>query len=634
MNYRFCTLLLIAVVFPFVLCSAQFRFALITDIHISQLETSSEDLRRAVAQINATPGLDFVLVTGDITEEGDKVSMLKAKSMLDEFLLPYYVIPGNHETTWSASGMTAFSEVFGSERVNFQHKGFLFIGFNSGPFIRMADGHVAPQDIRWLADELKSYGTDKPVVLVTHYPLKEGDVDNWYEVIDAIRPYNIRMCVGGHYHANHEFRYDGIPGFLNRSTLRAKEDVGGYSLYEITTDSIVVYEQLIGGEPRRWGALSLTDNYNDADRIPDARPDFSVNDVYSQVREAWLLRTQRGIYSSPIVSGNCVYVGDDVGYLTCYDLSDGAQHWQFKAGNRIVGTPAVADGVVVFGSVDACIYGLDARTGSERWKIQAAGPVMGAVNIEGGKAYIGASDHVFRAIDIHTGQVDWMYSNVEGYVVTKPLVANDLVIFGAWDNTLYALNKDTGAEQWRWTGGLTRMHFSPASVWPVSAHGMVFIADPQRALTAIDLKTGETIYRTFNSMVRETIGLSEDQSQIYSKTMQDSLVCYDATTRYPKQIWACDVGFGYEHAPSMPLEKDGVVVGGTKNGVIFGVDACTGRLLWKHKVGNSLVNTVLPLSGKRVLVTTTAGEVALLDVQEDMNQESITITNRLYGTYN
>ena len=77
-------------------------------------------------------------------------------------------------------------------------------------------------------------------------------------------------------------------------------------------------------------------------------------------------------------------------------------------------------------------------------------------------------------------------------------------------------NKNTGEELWKWTGGLTRMHFSPAAVWPVAANGKVFITDPQRAMTAIDLATGETIWRTYQSTVRETIGLSADKKRVYS----------------------------------------------------------------------------------------------------------------------
>lgn len=595
-----------------------FRFAQLTDIHLSPNNPNpTEDLLRSIAQINATDSLDFVLVTGDLTEEGDRATMEKVKSCLDLLKVKYYVALGNHETKWSDSGCTAFGEIFGGERFDFEHKGFLFLGFNSGPLMRMAYGHVVPQDIRWMTERMSRYNTgnprqNNPVILVTHYPMTEGDVDNWYEVTDAVRPYNIRLFIGGHYHRNRDLRYDGIPGILMRSNLRDKDEKPGYGIYEITKDSILVYTQRIGEPKKKWAAFSLTESYYDRNGKADKYPDFSVNKEYAQVKEQWLVQTGAGIYCSPAVEKDKVFVGDDMGYLTAYALKNGKKLWSFQSGKRIVGTPAVSEGIVVFGSADCKIYGLNAQNGNLLWTVKAAAPVLGAVTIDNGIAYIGASDHTFRAVNIHTGDVKWNFTGVKGYIETKPLVTDNKVIFGAWDNTLYALDKTDGKKLWKWTGGLTRMHFSPAAVWPVASDGKVFITDPQRAMTAIDLKTGNTVWRTFQSMVRETIGLSEDGERIYSKTMNDSIVCYSAKGDQPHELWASNVGFGYEHAPSMQVEKEGIVFGSTKEGLIFALEAKTGKVLWKHKIGNSLISTVVPLGNNRVLFTATGGETGLL----------------------
>ena len=619
MNRRLFTigLMLLFLSSAFGQATGSFRFAQLTDIHLSPHNPApTEDLLRSVAQINATDNIDFVLVTGDLTEEGDRATLEKVKSILDLLKVKYYVVLGNHETKWSDSGCTAFGEIFGGERFEFEHKGFLFLGFNSGPLMRMAYGHVVPQDIRWMKQEMDRAGRDKPVFLVTHYPLLDGDVDNWYDVTDAVRPYNIRAFIGGHYHRNRFLSYDGIPGILTRSNLRDKEGLPGYGVFDVTPDSLIVYEQRIGEPARRWAALSLTKQYYDRAGKAEKYPDFSVNKQFPRVKEEWLVQTGVGIYCSPAPYRDKVYVGDDMGFLTCYALKNGRKLWNFPSGNRIVGTPAVADGVVVFGSADKHIYGLNAETGRPLWKVEAAEPVLGAVTIDRGTAYVGASDRTFRAIDLHSGRLRWAYTGVKGYIETKPLVEGNKVIFGAWDNTLYALDTADGKECWKWTGGLTRMHFSPAAVWPVAAHGKVFITDPQRAMTAIDLKTGSTVWRTFRSMVRETVGLSADKSRVYSKTMNDSIVCYSAIDDRPRQLWASDVGFGYEHAPSMQVEKEGVVFGSTKEGLIFALEASTGKVLWKHKTGNSLINTVVPLSRHRVLFTATSGEAGLLRWKE------------------
>lgn len=620
MNRRLFTSVLFACLLPFMVQAQQavFRFAQLTDIHLSPNNPNpTEDLLRSIAQINATDSIDFVLVTGDIAEEGDRTTMEKVKSCLDLLKVKYYVVLGNHETKWSDSGCTAFGEIFGGERFEFEHKGFLFLGFNSGPLMRMAYGHVVPQDIRWMTETMDRYNAgnsrpDKPVILVTHYPMTEGDVDNWYEVTDAVRPYNIRLFIGGHYHRDRDLRYDGIPGILMRSNLRDKDEKPGYGIYEITEDSILVYTQRIGEPKKQWAAFSLTDSYYDRNEKAEKYPDFSVNKEYAQVQEQWIVQTGAGIYCSPAVEKDKVFVGDDLGRLTAYALKNGKKLWSFQSGKRIVGTPAVSEGIVVFGSADCKIYGLDAQNGNLLWTVEAAEPVLGAVTIENGIAYIGASDHTFRAVNICTGEVKWAFAGVRGYIETKPLVTDNKVIFGAWDNTLYALNKADGKELWKWTGGLTRMHFSPAAVWPVAADGKVFITDPQRAMTAINIETGNTVWRTFQSMVRETIGLSEDKERIYSKTMNDSIVCYSTKGDQPHKLWASNVGFGYEHAPSMQVEKNGVVFGSTKEGLIFALEATTGKVLWKHKTGNSLISTVVPLDNNRVLFTATSGETGML----------------------
>ncbi|HHT23719.1 MAG TPA: hypothetical protein GXZ87_10515 [Bacteroidales bacterium] len=238
-----------------------FRFALLTDLHITQNTTAVEDLENSVRQINNTPIIEFVLVTGDITEFGDSVSLEKAKEVLDKLSVPYYITSGNHETIWNDSEHTDFAKIFDDNKFAFQHKGVWFFGFNTGPFSRKADGHVSLQDIRWLKNKLKKINKSTPIILATHYPLQHGDVDNWQELTDAVKTHNIRAVLGGHYHRNAIFSYDGIPGLINRSNLRGKDNVGGYSIYSVTADSLIVYEQIIGGEPQPWAELSMKESY-------------------------------------------------------------------------------------------------------------------------------------------------------------------------------------------------------------------------------------------------------------------------------------------------------------------------------------------------------------------------------------
>ena len=589
-----------------------FGFALITDIHIHNNNPAVEDLERSVFSINNNPDIQFVFVSGDLTENGDRMSLNQTKNVLDRLRVPYFAVPGNHETKWSESGVTDFRKVFGNKRFKFRHGNFVFLGFNSGPIIRMMDGHIGIQDIIWLENELKNLLPNDNIIIVTHYPLQAGDVDNWYELTDLLRHYNIKAILGGHHHKNLQTNYDGIPAFINRSNLRGKEEFGGYSIYTVTKDSILVSEKKIDQAPRPWGGYSLHTQYYNVDNSTYERPDFSVNEKYHQLKTKWMVKTNAAIYSSPILYKNKIYVADDLGFLSCYSLEKGELLWKFQTKSRILGSPAVDNNIVVFGSTDYNIYGVNAENGKAIWKIETDEAVIGAVRIEKGYAYIGASDHKFRCIDIKTGKEKWVYSGVDGYVETRPLVYKNKVIFGAWDSYLYALNTKNGKLEWKWNNGNARMHFSPATVWPVAANGKVFFAAPDRYLTALNVKNGESVWRTNASMVRETIGLSEDGKRIYSKTMQDSVVCYSSTSDKPEKIWSSNVGYGYDHAPSMPMEKDGVVFGSTKNGLIFALNSHSGVVLWKYKVGNSLINTVTPISATECVFTSAEGYVGIV----------------------
>ena len=614
-----------------------FTFALLTDTHISTSNPKPmEDLQRSIADINRNPDIEFVVVTGDLTESGDRASIQAIKDALDQLRVPYYAASGNHETTWSESGVMDFTRIFGDSRFAFAHTGAYFIGFNSGPVIRMADGHVAPQDIAWLKhnlDSVSAAGSSTPIFVFTHYPLRNGDVDNWYEVTDVLREYNVQCVMGGHYHRNIVFDCDGITDVLNRSNLRGNDTINGYSIISVT-DSIRFYERTPSTSTQHYSILLnttqpwLTLPFGKKEYAPSneaLRPDFSVNEQYPQVSRAWHKSLKGGLYSTPVTDGESLYIGDDVGMFYCLDLATGATKWTFDTGMRIVGSPAVADGVVVFGSANYNVYGLDAKTGTQLWSYTTNQAVMGAATIHEGVAFIGGGDGRMFAFDLKTGTVKWSFDELKNYVLTRPLVYGDKLYFGAWDTYLYALNLEDGSLAWKWSNGKSNPKLSPASVWPVAADGKIFITAPDRYFTCLDAETGAEIWRTKEYKVRETVGLSEDGKTVYSKCMWDTVVAISTATpseamrleaKGYEVLWASHAGFGYEHNPAMPLEKGGVLWVSTKNGLLLGMDAKTGVVLWRHKIGNSILNTPLPLSATDCIFTSSEGTITRIVVNQ------------------
>ena len=133
-----------------------FRFAFLSDTHIgSPNGAAEEDLRRTVADINSMEGIDFVVITGDITELGTNRQLSVARQILDSLKVKYYIIPGNHDTGWSETGGLGYTKTFGYDKFHFEHNGIHFIGCASGPYVRMSDGHVPRDAMNWMKKELK-----------------------------------------------------------------------------------------------------------------------------------------------------------------------------------------------------------------------------------------------------------------------------------------------------------------------------------------------------------------------------------------------------------------------------------------------------------------------------------------------
>ena len=240
----------------FVVSAAEpFRFVFFTDLHISASNPlPAEDLQNAVNEVNTLQGIDFVLISGDITQLADSNSFKIAKKMLDQLKVPYHITSGNHDLNFSQGGLANFNRIFGDEKFSFIHDNYLFVGFHTGPATKGGVGHIDSMSIEWMKNELGTKGMKLSTFVVTHYPLQTGDVDNWKEMTDILHKFNVKAVLGGHYHRNVLFNYDGIPGVIHRSTLRAKEPVGGYSILTVS-DSLKVYEKKIGQPEQLWMAL-------------------------------------------------------------------------------------------------------------------------------------------------------------------------------------------------------------------------------------------------------------------------------------------------------------------------------------------------------------------------------------------
>ncbi|MGK6350364.1 glycoside hydrolase family 9 protein [Parapedobacter sp. DT-150] len=592
-----------------------FQFAHVTDTHVGGA-TGEEDLRRTVADINANPNLDFVILSGDVTEFGSDEELALAKRMLDSLRIPWYVIPGNHDTNWSESGGNSFRKVFGGETFAFEHKGFFFVGTNSGPNMRMSPGQVPRENLVWMDSLFAAHpDQDMPLIYINHYP-QDSSLNNWFEALDRVKTRNVQLFFCGHGHQNKQYDFEGIPSIMGRSNLRAKDSVGGYNIVTIADGQATYQERNPGvGTKQPWAIIPLQDHDFAAERKLYHRPDYAVNTRFAGVREAWAFQDESDIGAGLSAYKELVITANTAGQVYALDARTGRKAWSFQTGGKVYATPVVWKNFVVVGSSDHFIYCLHAKTGKLLWKHAAEKAVLGSPLVHHGVAYIGASDGKFRAFDIRSGRLRWSFDQVKGYVSGKPLWYDNTLYFGSWGNGFYALDPVTGRLKWEWSNGSASRMLSPAACYPVGVNGRVFIVAPDRYMTALDAASGAEIWRKkIDSIrVRESMGLSEDGRLVYVKTM-DGQVLGVSTTADTMQIdWRSTLQLPYELTPSAISAKDGLVFIPSHSGLVSGLNASSGEVAWQYKLSNGMVNPMLVLDGKRLVASTMDGKVVCLE---------------------
>lgn len=217
-------------------------FAQISDAHYSSVQTntsyrltaeSGELLADAVAQVNETPAVDFVMFTGDMINTPYQKELLKFIAYANRLRVPWYAVYGNHDIciggylTKSLYLDTLRSNnrnfIFSKPYYSFVPKsGFKVIGLDSIIDNRItANGQIDQEQLKWLDEELAK--SQKSVVLIfLHGPIVEPFKSpshallNADQVLNVIKKYKNPIGIfSGHYHTTKIIQQGNI---LNVST--------------------------------------------------------------------------------------------------------------------------------------------------------------------------------------------------------------------------------------------------------------------------------------------------------------------------------------------------------------------------------------------------------------------------------
>ncbi len=565
------------------------RFAVLNDIHVTPGNPADSAMRVAVDQINAD-SFDAVIINGDLSNEGSDAQLENVKNILSAVRHPLYVLPGNHENNWSQSATHTFPHLWGADRFAAVIDSTVIVGVNCGPFMKMGDGHIKQEDLHWLNDTLTELCTPgRRVLSFNHYPIRKDDLDNYQDYARVLQKFPVVAHINGHYHSLIEYPIGEIPGIMLRSFIPAKTPGYQYSFVELAGDSLFVSEKYLTEEmPRRVVSLAVREHLIPTATEAKASATVITDPEGFKIEEKFVDRAS--IFTRIAFDSDNIYVANSLGQLIKIDKAGGSPVWTIPTGASIFSRPVVlTSGKVAFPYHEG-IFIVDSDKGviTDTLALDMSTPYVADGLIADG-IYLQGGYKRFEAMDL-TGKLLWIYDSINNYCQAAPAVSGDNVVFGAWDTYLRCLDKNTGKLRWKWNNGKTANMLGPGNVVPVITNGRVYIVAPDRFMTAINLADGSTIWRNNDYRYRESMGVSADGSRIYAKTMDGELVVVDATTPDFKLLAVVDMGIGYDHAPCIVVEKDGVIYAGSRRGIITAIDAATLKPLWQREVGVSELN--------------------------------------------
>jgi outer membrane protein assembly factor BamB len=311
-----------------------------------------------------------------------------------------------------------------------------------------------------------------------------------------------------------------------------------------------------------------------------------------------------------------------------------AQKWKVPVGLGDASPAVVGNKIYVFArqDTDEVIRCLDAANGKELWQekydaVQVSGPASGhsgprsSPTVADGKVVTLGVGGVVTCLDAAKGKLLWRKDDFSGswprfYTSCSPIVTDGLCIAQLGSESeggIVAYDLGTGDQKWKWTVDGTA-YASPV-ILTVNGTKMVVTLTPKR-IVGIGVADGKLLWeapfpvqgRAYNAATP----IVDGQTVIYAGAGRGTkAVKIEKTAEgfVAKELWSNpDNGVQFDS----PVLKGGQIYGISQNGVLFCLDAQSGKTLWTTELGGRGFGSVVD-AGSALLALTPKGELSVFE---------------------
>ena len=316
------------------------------------------------------------------------------------------------------------------------------------------------------------------------------------------------------------------------------------------------------------------------------------------MKKKWSIKTGGKIFGSASVNNGIAYFGSDDSCMYAVN-SLGELQWKFKSDGKIRSTPAVADTMLYFNSYGGTFYALHALSGSQFWQFETEGEgVFTALGINGNTPkdqmledpwdvyqsspiyidsviYFGCGKNMY-ALNRFTGTQLWKYS-APNVIHSSPALSNNKLYFGCWDSKLYALDATNGSLLWEYQTGLDPTNNLMAGIQssPLIVDTLVVVGSRDGNVYGINANTGEKIWKTGFSGSWMTSSFAVVNDTIYTGSS-------DAASFFALNKLTGEIIFSIRFPSFMfstPAYSNGIVFIGCTNGSVYNIDVNKRRIV-------------------------------------------------------
>ncbi len=213
----------------------------------------------------------------------------------------------------------------------------------------------------------------------------------------------------------------------------------------------------------------------------------------------------------------------------------------------------------------------------ELWSFKCEDEIRGSPLVYEDTVYVGCYDNNIYALDKQTGEFQWKYAT-EGGITGKPAAEDGVIFVGSEDGRLYALTANRGSLVW------TYYAEGPIRSSPTLSEGHIFVGSDDRRLHVVNQVNGRRAWRVeANDAIWSTPFVQNEL--VYFGCESGDFYCYNFKGELK---WRKKAKRGIT---SSAIIVDDIVYYGSRDWTMYAIDSENGWQIWRFRMRGATISS-------------------------------------------